>query len=380
MTSGGVVHIINTLGQGGAEMMLMQLIEETLTSTPTAMVIGLGHDGIIGARIREMGVPVVTLDMGPRSFALESFRVGKLIRSVRPDVVQTWLYHANLIGGLAAKRAGAPVVWGIHHTNLANEHSKWTTRAVAKSGAVLSRRLPGAIVCCAESSRAIHLELGYAREKMIVIPNGFDMTRFSPDPEAPRRLRERIGAPSNARVAGLLARFHPMKDHRNFVRAAAIAAASDPALHFVLCGVNVDWDNEALTGWIEATGLKERFHLLGAVPDPWNVQAGLDVGILSSVGGEAFPLTVGESMACGVPCAVTDVGDAALMVSGAGRVVPTSDPAALAGAVTELLRLPPVDRARVGCAARRKIETEFSLPAVAHRYEAVWRRIASAPR
>jgi glycosyltransferase involved in cell wall biosynthesis len=379
--SGGVVHIINNLGPGGAEMMLAKLVQETRNSTPTALVIGLAHDGVVGDRIRDLGVPAIALGLlNVRSVPRGSFRLAKLIRDARPDVVQTWLYHANVFGGLAARGAGSPpVAWGIHHADLSPGENKRSTRVVAKAGALLSKSLPAAIVVCADSARDMHQRLGYDDAKLVVIPNGFDIARFAPDPDAPRRLRERIGAPPAARLVGLVARFHPVKDHGAFIQAAAIAAQADPDLHFVLCGSEITWDNAELAGWIRATGFADRFHLLGQDDQPWTIQAGLDVACLSSTS-EAFPLSIGEAMACGVPCAVTDVGDAALLVGRAGRLVPSRDPAALAAAIGELARLEPTERARIGAEARRKIETEFSLPAVAKRYESVWRRIASAPR
>jgi len=380
MKTGGMIHIINNLGPGGAEMMLTQLVRETRNSTPTSMVIGLSNDGVVGDQIRELGVPVVALGMRPRSLARDSLRLVSLIRDAKPDVIQTWMYHANLVGGLAAKRAGsAPISWGIHHANLSPQNTKRTTRVVAKTGALLSKTVPRAIVLCADSARAVHERLGYAKEKFVVIPNGFDIARFAPDPGAPHRLRQRIGIPEDTRLVGLVARFHPVKDHRNFVLAAAIAARANPNLHFVLCGENVDGANPELSGWIEATGFQDRFHLLGLESQPWTVYAGLDVACLSSTS-EAFPLSIGEAMACGVPCAVTDVGDASLLVRGTGRLAPPHDPAGLARAILQLLDLSPADRARSGADARRRIESEFSLSAVAGRYESVWRRIASVPR
>jgi len=380
MKRGGVVHIINSLGQGGAEVMMANLIEVTRNSSPTTLVIGLAHDGVIGEQIRASGVNVIALNIHRTTFPQTAARLTRLLRETKPDVVQTWMYHANLIGGLATKTAGAPpVAWGVHHADLSPESAKSATRAIAKASALFSHATPSKVVFCAEASKVVHERLGYAKKKSAVIPNGFDTTRFTPDPEAPARLKERIGAPAHARLVGLVARFHPVKDHRTFVQAAAIAAQSDADLHFVLCGKEVNWENEELAGWIRETGCASRFHLLGLDSEPWLVHAGLDVGCLSSTS-EAFPLSVGESMACGVPCAVTDVGDASVMVAGSGRVAPSQNPAALAAALRELLDLDPAQRAAAGARARSKIEREYSLPAVAARYESVWRQIASAPR
>jgi glycosyltransferase involved in cell wall biosynthesis len=139
-------------------------------------------------------------------------------------------------------------------------------------------------------------------------------------------------------------------------------------VQFLLAGDGVEPHNTQLSAWIAETGVAERFHLLGARDDMHRLTAALDVALVSSAFGEAFPLVVGEAMACAVPCVVTDVGDAAFMVGDGGRVVPARDPAALAEAALELLTQRPQERAALGQRARERIASEFELSAVVARY------------
>jgi glycosyltransferase involved in cell wall biosynthesis len=169
-----------------------------------------------------------------------------------------------------------------------------------------------------------------------------------------------------------VARFDPQKDHQNFVRAAGRLASERPDLHFMLVGKGCDADNDRLAGWIAATGAAGRFHLLGLRTDVARLLAALDVAVLSSAFGEAFPLAVGEAMACAVPCVATDVGDTARIIGDTGRIVAPRDAPALAAAVLELLALSGAERAALGAAARERIEVRFSLPAVAARYAALY--------
>lgn len=374
-----VVHVISGLGPGGAEIMLLELVRESANSRFDPFVVSLSsHDGLV-PEFEKIGVPVVPLGLrvnspDPRMV----LRLMRILKAERPAVVQTWMYHANLIGGLAARASGGiPVSWGIHHTHLSPEYIKRPTLMVAKAGVPLSRRLPEAIVCCAEESRRVHTKLGYPVEKMHVIPNGFDMERFKPDPAARARIRAELGVSEEMKLVGLLARFNPQKDHANFVLAAAGLAKRDPNVQFVLCGWDVTWENEALAGWIDEVGLRERFHVVGRRADTPAIHAALDVVTLSSESGEAFPLVIGEAMATGVPCAVTDIGDSALIVGDLGRVVPPHDPAALANAIGELLAMGPDERARVSAACRRRIAENFSLSEVAARYDRLWTQIAA---
>jgi glycosyltransferase involved in cell wall biosynthesis len=377
-----IVHVISGLGPGGAEIMLLELIRQSASSAFDPMVVNLSYVGGLIPEFEKIGIPVVTLGMGrgipdPRVI----FRLRSLLRREKAAVVQTWMYHANLIGGVAARMAGSiPVAWGIHHTDLSPDYIKRPTLMVAKACVPLSRRIPSSIVCVAETSRRVHADLGYDTSKIVVIPNGFDTDRFRPDPEARTQLRVELGLPAETKLVGILARFHPQKDHKNFVDAAAIVAEHHADAHFVLCGWDVDEKNAQLVDWIAASGFQNRFHLLGRRADTPRIAAAMDVIALSSQSGEAFPLVIGEAMSCGVPCAVTDVGDSRLIVGDLGRVAPPKNPLALASAIEELLVLTPEERTRVAQACRRKIADNFSLQEIARRYDSLWREIANPER
>lgn len=276
---------------------------------------------------------------------------------------------------MAARWAGdIPVVWGIHHSNLDPKGNKRTTIWTAGICARLSHRVPAKIVCCADVSRAVHAELGYASKKMLVIPNGFDLNVFRPDPTARKSVRWELGIPQDALLIGMIGRFDPQKDHRNFVAAAARLVIDFPDVNFLLCGDGVTWDNAELVSWIEAAGVRQRFHLLGRREDVPRLMAVLDIASSSS-NSEAFPLVIGEAMACGVPCVVTNVGDSALIVGDTGRVVLPRNPEALSAAWRELLEMGPQGREHLGQAARWRVEMNFSLPIVASRYESLYKEI-----
>jgi glycosyltransferase involved in cell wall biosynthesis len=372
-------HVITGLDTGGAETMLYRLLLHTDRKAFESRVISLTDVGPIGEKIRALGVPVE--ELGMRRGVPNPLGVLWLARRLSlhpPDVVQTWMYQADLIGGLAVRLAGGfPVAWGIHSSHLDPRIVKrlkiWTVRACALS----SRWLPARIVCCSEASRQVHAELGYVAEKMLVIPNGSDLTAFKPDPEARLSVREELGLLEGAPLIGLVARFDPPKDHRNFVRAAAVLHHMLPEAHFVLCGDGITWENTELARWIEAAGIRARCHLLGRRQDIPRLTAALDVASSSSSYGEAWPLVIGEAMACGVPCVVTDVGDSALIVGETGRVVPPKNPEALADAWYKLLATGSDRRAWLGLAARRRIEERFGLSNAVAKYEELYTELAT---
>ncbi|SDB62216.1 Glycosyltransferase involved in cell wall bisynthesis, partial [Desulfonatronum thiosulfatophilum] len=336
-----------------------------------------------GKRLDASGVNVYFMGMRrgvphPRGI----WKLKQLIRKIRPDVIQTWMYHADLLGGLAARMAGkTPVIWNIRHSNLDPKDNKKTTLWTAKVCALLSRRIPRRIVCCSEASRQIHEAIGYDQEKLLVIPNGFDLDAYRPDKEGRRMVNRLIGESVNQSVGGemgpntlligMMARFDPQKDHRNLVQAAGLLREWGVDCCFVLCGNGVDAKNSQLSGWIRDAGVEDRFFLLGPRDDIPTITTGLDIACLSSVG-EGFPNVLGEAMACEVPCVATDVGDCADIVGDTGRIVPPRNPDALAGAIRELVEMGGEGRKQLGRAARERVRERYELGSVVKRYEGLY--------
>lgn len=376
-----VLFLINSLGNGGAEAMLYRVISnlDRRRFRPQAVALIDVHTTYMADKIRALGIPVRSLGMRPgKPNPMSLLQLTRWLRQDPPDIIQTWQYYADLAGGLAARLAGdIPVVWGIRHSDLSTEGNKRILLLTAKICARLSRWFPDRIVCCSEASHQVHTALGYAPEKMVVIPNGYDIESFKPDPVARELVRKELQIPQESPVIGLVARFHILKDHRNFVRAASLLHRDRPDVHFVLCGYGVTWENRELVTWIEEAGVRSRCHLLGLRDDIPKLTAAVDIACLSS-SGEAFPNVVSEAMSCSVPCVVTDVGDAALIVGETGLVVPPKNPAALAEAWREMLDLGPEGRSRLGMAARERVKEKYSLSQIVNRYQDLYEELHSS--
>lgn len=374
-----VVHIINTLGVGGAELALVRLLTEADRAAFDMRVIALVHDKPLGEKLREAGIPVHCLGLSKKSMNGSAvWRLTRLLREEKPDVVQTWLQHSDLLGGIAAKLAGVgPVLWNIRHSTLHPILTKRRTRFVSGLCALLSAYVPAKILCCSESSREEQVKVGYAARKMVVIPNGVNTSLFKPDPEAYRAVRNEIGIPMDALVFGAAGRFHPAKDHFNLVRAAGEIAKQNNKAHFVFCGERVDTKNPELRAWVLETGFEDRFHLLGSRDDLQRVMAALDVFISSSCFSEGFPNVVCEAMACGVPCVVTDVGDSAHIVGATGRVVPPQQPSVTARCALELCNGQSGLLRNSGLEAQLRILENFTIERMISRYQDVYTQTVS---
>jgi glycosyltransferase involved in cell wall biosynthesis len=375
-----VVHVIVGLNLGGAELMLARLVEASHRPREFEhVVVSLTTVGPIGSRLRVAGIDVYELGISYSASAVISFfRLRSLLRSLRPTVVQTWMYHSDLLGGLAARSMRIRnVVWGIRTTYIQYEGPRFT-RFLAHACSWLSRTVPHNIVCAAEASRRAHVAMGYDASKMVVIPNGFDVARLARSIEARTVRRAELGFTDDATILiGAVGRFSPVKDFRNFIEGCRIVANRLSTARFVLIGRGLTWDNHTLTSWLDGNELTERFSLLGERQDIPEYLAALDIFCLSSKS-EGFPNVVGEAMGVGVPCVVTDVGDAAFLVADTGRVVAKEDANALGAALVEVADLEPARRHEMGARARARIQTTFSLEMACREFEALYRKLCSS--
>ena len=370
-----IVHVISGLMTGGAEVMLAKLAAATDRNRFQPVVVSLsGASGPVGDEIERLGVAVHYCSMR-RSVPGPASALGflQLIRRLEPDILQGWMYHSNLaaLAAAAVLPAKVPVLWNIRGSHCRLGREKPATAAAIWLSARLSSR-PDRIVNNSRYSASLHeRELGFASGKWEFIPNGFDLDRFRPAPDARRELRAELAIPAASRLVGILGRDHPMKDHVNFLRAAALARVLMADLHFVMAGAGLDPRNSALQDRISCLGLSGRVHLLGERRDTSRLCAAFDLATSSSWA-EGFPNAIGEAMSCAVPCVVTDAGDCRRLVGRTGLIVPVRDPAALARGWLELLRAAPAAREALGRAARLRIAEHFSLRNVAAQYESLY--------
>lgn len=377
-----LLHIISGLATGGAEMMLLKVLERLDQQRFAPKVISLTSLGEVGPQIAALGIPVEYVGFRPGlPNPLGLFRLVRMIKRLNPNVVHTWMYHADLLGGCAARLAGVPAIgWCIRNGSLDKGKSSFATRAVVDLCAVLSHRVPRRILSCSERARQIHVALGYAAEKMIVVPNGFDLSLFKPSEKARRDLRAELRLAEQTPLVGLMGRFNPQKNHAGFFAAAAALHQRAPQAHFVLAGRGIDQSNRELMHVIEGSGVLANTHLLGLRDQMPRLMPALDVLALSSSYGEAFPNVLGEAMACAVPCAVTDVGDSAYIIGDTGRVVECGDMAGLAIALQALLELPTSARTALGDRARARVGEMFEIGQVVKQYEAFYESLCGGAR
>lgn len=356
-----ILLLIRSLNVGGSERQLVQLAEALKERGHQVTVAVYYSGGVLEEPLRRLGVPLLDLrKRGRWDIFGFLFRLAKQVRKARPDVLYSFLNTSNLLSAAIAPFVpSVRRVWSVRASNMDLNAYDWLARLAYRVECALSRRAD-LIISNSHSGLEFAVANGFPRDRMIVVANGIDTDRFSPDPAARARVRAGWGITDDQILVGMLARLDPMKDYPTFLRAAALAAAGRPDLRFVCVGEG------ALRAELERLaaelGLEQRLAWVGRWDEPGAALNAFDIFCSTSLFGEGFSNSVAEAMACGLPCVVTDVGDSARIVGAVGRCVPPGDPVAVAEALLETIRdLGSFDREGV----RRRVIECFSVEALA---------------
>ena len=362
------MHVISGLDQGGAEAMLVRLLRGLSKDHFSQSVVSLTTRGIYGDQVEIGGVPLLTLGMTGYSGAPSALRsLRKAIKVQRPAVVQTWLYHADLLGLVAARTAGdASVAWNVRCAGLGPGDVPRSTLVLIGMLARLSA-WPDAVVFNSMAGREAHRAIGYHPRRSEVIPNGFDLEERRFDPIKRAQFRAELRVSDETFVVGMVGRAHRMKDQATFLSAAGRLRGVGRPVRFVLVGLNQSWNNTSLVEDIEQHGLRGHIDLLGLRQDVPRIMSGLDC-LVSTSTSEGFPNVIGEAMAAGVPCVATDAGDSRLIVGDTGTIVPVGDVSGVVAGVAQLMALPAGERQDLAERCQRRIGDHFELNDVARRY------------
>lgn len=363
-----IVHVITNLKDGGAEAVLYRLCQSTHLKLEVT-VISLRNEAKYGPLLQKEGIPVYCLHMNNFVGCIKGlYTLYKLLRQIAPDVVQTWLYHADLFGGLVARIVGVKkIYWSTHNMVLTSNSGKLLTYLISKLLSFLSYIVPTKIVCCAKSVQIDHEGIGYERDKIQVIYNGCDTAVFKPSKRKAEEMRRLYEISDETFCIGMVARYSPVKDHLNLLYALKKILSIN--VRCVLVGEGV----EKLEPIIKRLGLEQKVKVIGQQSDISTLMNLFSILVLPSKS-EACPNVVIEAMATGVPCVVTDVGDCKFLVGETGWVVPPSDAKLLSNALLSSYKawLDPFGWANLRSSARTRAVDFFDINKMVHDYLILW--------
>jgi glycosyltransferase involved in cell wall biosynthesis len=369
-----VCHLITSLDAGGAQRMLLNLLRGIDRARFPQRVVTLVGGGALTPAFEELGavgVSTHSLDLAPGAPDPRGlFRLTRLLRGHAPQVLQTWLYHADLLGLLGARLAGVPhVAWNIRCSDQTDARPPLVRRAVMRCCATLSGR-PDVVVVNSAAGQRFHETLGYAPRRWERIPNGFVLAA-PPSASGRAAARAALEIDPDAVVALTLARWHPSKGVDLLFE--ALAREAPPDLVALVAGEGLG-PGDARPARLAAEARCD-VRLLGLRDDVPRLLAACDFLVCPSRH-EGFPNALGEALAAGRPCVTTDAGDAAAIVGEAGRVVPAGDVAALGAAVRELAALGVAERDELGMRGRTRMGDDFSLTRIVGLYEELYAGLA----
>jgi len=363
-----ILPIITGLGDGGAEHTLYKICKYDKSNNH--IIISLINIEKYYSLLNKLGIKVYCLNLKIYSIVKFIYLI-KLLKNLKPDVVQTWLVHGDFIGGIAARLAGLKnIIWNVRYSNLEFGKAKFTTILIIKILSKLSFFIPKLIVVVSKSAKKTCKKLGYKTKKLYLITNGYDLSVFKPFKVT--KIRSKYKIQNKIPLIGKIARYDNKKDHSNLLNALNLIKKKNIKFHCVLIGKNIDKNNLKLNNQIAKLKLSKFIKLMGQKDKIIDSINEIDLLVQSSSYGEGFPNVVAEAMACGTPCVVTNVGDAAFIVGKTGWVVPSKNPQKLALAIEKALKFIKKKSFEKNNKTRLRIKKNFSIKKMLNQYRIVW--------
>ena len=367
-----IIHIVTGLGDGGAEHTLFKICKHDIKNKH--IVISFKRYGKYFSLLNKLGIKVYCLNASFFSIHKFFFLI-KLLQSLKPDIVQTWLVHADFVGSIAARLAGIKkILWNVRYSNIEIDKSKLTTILIIKTLAKLSYIIPEIIVINSKKAKKIYESKGYDKRKLKYIPNGYDLSTLKVSKSQKIDFQKKIKIKKQIPLIGYVARYDPLKDHLNLLNALSLIRLKDKDFFCILVGSNIN-KNKILINEIKKLKLNDCIRLLGPMNNVSKVMNSLDIHILSSAS-EGFPNVVAEAMAHKTPCVVTNVGDSSYIVGKTGWVVPPNDSVKLAKAIKTALNEIGTKNWNKKCnLARERIKQKFSIDKMIKSYNKSWIKV-----
>lgn len=363
-----ILHLINSLDIGGAEKNLYKICISDKKNDH--IVVSLSDKGFYGNLLSNKGFLVFEIDLKKNWFFF--FKIIKIIYLYKPNIIQSWMYISDFIASLTIFFTFKKnIIWNVRHSFLNPLVEKKQTIIIVKLLSFFSYLIPKKIIFCSKKSKKIHLMLGYNPKILLYIPNGYSINNEN---KSKKKILKYLRFGKNIFLIGSSGRYHPYKDFNNLFAALKIVK-KNLNFKFILMGKNNTYKNSNLVELIKKNHLMNQIYLLGLRKNTKSVFNSLDLFVLSS-NNEAFPNVVAEAMACGVPCVVTNVGDAADIVGNTGWVVPSRNSRALANSIKKAFKESRHHRWNERRQlAKKRIKNHFSLKKMIFLYNQAWNNL-----
>jgi len=365
---GTVLHVIYSLGQGGAERTLTNICLKS--KKHIHHIVCLTNKSFYSNLLEENNIKIYELNMNKFYFLFTSpIKFYSILRKIKPQIVQTWMYHSDLFGGIIARLAGIKIVlWNVRSSSFKLPEITYSSLLVSRINALISWFIPTNVICCGKYAAQCHANQGYDPSKIKIIFNGVDTKLFAPNSENRSLVRKKYKINRDTILLGMVARYTPLKDHRTLLKSLSLLNNLKQDWICILSGRGIDHDNYELLEMINSLNLSKKVLLIGTQININEIYNALDLHILSSTS-EGFPNCLIEALSSGIPCISTNVGDAKFILKDVGWVINPSNPYQLARVVKKFFGLSESERKKISEFSRNRIKSKFSLAKLTEKYD-----------
>lgn len=359
-----VLHVItNFSAVGGAEMMLSRLIKAQPNVKHFIVSLMKINQEIYSETLEQCSY-VDSLSWNGINTLKTILKLKKVIKELNPDIIQGWMYHANVLTSLSLMgvKDRPKVFWGIHHSLTSIKEESLSTKIALIFSRYLSHSV-STIIYCAQSSQEQHQAFGFKSLKHTVIPNGIQLENFT--------LSNDIHNPC---IVGFAGRYHPAKGYQYLFE--TISLLKDYPIFFKIAGKGANLTTSEISDYFKKYELDaQKVILLDQVSNMSEFYTSIDLFLLTSIT-EGFPNVLVEAMASGVPCVTTNVGDAEFIVQKNGYVVASRNSQQLSEAILSYVKLSIEEKKELKFSSRQRVESSFSIEKVSKQYLSVWENIS----
>ena len=365
---GRVLHVIYSLSQGGAERTLTNICLNS--KQHIHQIVCLTNKSFYSNLLEENNIKIYELNMNRfHNFLIAPIKFYSILRKIKPQIVQTWMYHSDLFGGLIAKLAGIEIViWNARSSSFKIPEITYSSLLTSRINALLSWFVPTKIICCGKYAAQCHINQGYDSSKIKIIFNGVDTKLFAPNSKNRNLIRRKYSITTNTILIGMVARYTPLKDHVTLLKSLSLFNNFKQNWICILSGRGMNHSNYELVEMINSLNLSKKVRLIGTQTNINEIYNSLDLHILSSTS-EGFPNCLIEALSSGVPCISTNVGDAKFILKDLGWVINTSNPYQLAKVIKKFSVLKESEIAKISESSRNRIKSQFSLRKLIENYD-----------
>lgn len=360
-----IIFIISGLGTGGAEMMLYKVTKNLINKNINIKcIISLSKNVDELVNYKKLNIRIITLNFKNLIFIPFYFlKLVFLLLKYKPDIIHTWMYHADFIGGLAAKITRVKlIIWGIRVTH-SNEYHNNFTKIIIWLCAKFSYFIPNIITSNSNQAVVDHIKCGYCSSIFKVIPNGFDLTKFNHK----INIRNSLSLDNDVVLIAHIARYHPVKNHIGFIEAAKLINFNYPNIHFIMIGQGIDYSNKIVVDKIKEYNLYHRFHLLGLLKNINEIISNFNF-LVSTSYLEGFPNIIGEAMANNVICISTNVGDCSEIIDKYGFITQDTTSLSISNSILEAINMTNEEINNMKMNAKARIETKYNINYISNEY------------